>query len=257
MQGYLTVTELPGNKASKEQIERLYHRYHFALSFCQGKDVLEVACGAGMGLGYLRKVARKVVGGDVDEDILEFARKYYREQKAIECRKLDAHHLPFPDKSFNVMIMYEAIYYLRKPEKFILEASRVLKEGGVLLISTVNKDWSDFNPSPFASRYFSALELYQLLSSKFRDVKLYGAFAVQANSMKAKIISLIKRMAVKFHFIPKTMKGKEFFKRIFFGRLISMPFEVTEGLAEYVPPAAISKDSPDSQFKVIYAVARI
>jgi cyclopropane fatty-acyl-phospholipid synthase-like methyltransferase len=56
---YIHVTEIPGNKASAEQIERLYHRYHFASAFCQGKEVLEVACGAGMGLGYLAGTSTK------------------------------------------------------------------------------------------------------------------------------------------------------------------------------------------------------
>lgn len=59
MVDYSTVTEIPGNKISKEQLTRLYHRYHFASLFCKGKDVLEVACGGGMGLGYLAKFAKK------------------------------------------------------------------------------------------------------------------------------------------------------------------------------------------------------
>jgi 2-polyprenyl-3-methyl-5-hydroxy-6-metoxy-1,4-benzoquinol methylase len=61
---YCTVTELPGSNATKEQLARLYHRYHFAAGFCEGKDVLEVACGAGQGLGYLARKAKSVVGGD-------------------------------------------------------------------------------------------------------------------------------------------------------------------------------------------------
>ena len=58
---YITVTEMPGNKATKENIEMLYTRYKWASQFIEGKDVLEVACGAGQGLGYLAKKAKKVV----------------------------------------------------------------------------------------------------------------------------------------------------------------------------------------------------
>jgi ubiquinone/menaquinone biosynthesis C-methylase UbiE len=254
---YSTVTELPGHKASKEQIERLFHRYHFASTFCIGKDILEVACGAGMGLGYLERFAKKVIGGDIDENILELALKQYRGRNKIELRKLDAQKLLFSDKSFDVVILYEAIYYLAQPEKFIEEAFRVLKKDGVLIICLVNKDWPDFNLSPFSTKYFSASELYRLLNFKFSDVKLYGAFPIQADSLKGKIISLIKRGAVKLHLIPKTMKKKEFFKRLFFGSLVSIPSEIEEGLAEYIPPVPISFDSSNSQFKVLYAVARI
>ena len=74
---YTTVTETPGVKASKEQLERLFQRYNFALQFCQDKDVLAVACGAGQGLGYLARVAKRVVGGDIDENNLKFTQELY------------------------------------------------------------------------------------------------------------------------------------------------------------------------------------
>jgi len=255
MEGYITVTEIPGIKASREQIARMYHRYHFSSSFCKGKDVLEVACGAGMGLGYLKRFARKVVGGDIDNNILEYAKRQYDGRKDIEVRKLDAHTLPFSDDSIDVVILYEAIYYLRQPEKFIEEASRILKMNGSLLICSVNKDWPDFNPSPFSTRYLSASELFQLLNDKFSDIQFYGAFASNSGSMKGKVFSLIKRAAVRLHLIPKTMKGKEFFKRLFFGNLVSIPPEIEEGMVEYMPPTPISYDQHHSQYKVLYAVA--
>ena len=75
---YITVTEIPGSKATKEQLARLYQRYHFASQFCKDKDVLEAACGGGMGLGYLSQTARKVVGGDLDDNIFKYAQDYYK-----------------------------------------------------------------------------------------------------------------------------------------------------------------------------------
>ena len=255
MAEYLTVTEIPGNKASREQIERLFHRYHFASTFCQGKDVLEVACGAGMGLGYLEQVANRVVGGDIDEEILRFAKAHYQGRNKIEIRQLDAQELPFGDKSFDVVLLYEAIYYLAQPEKFIDEAFRVLKAKGVLIICSANKEWCDFNPSPFSQKYFSVPEMFQLLSQKFSDIRLYGAFLAREDSSKAKTISLIKRAAVRLHLMPKTMKGKQLFKRIFFGGLTPIPAEIEKGLARYVPPISVSKESTNSQYKVLYAVA--
>jgi ubiquinone/menaquinone biosynthesis C-methylase UbiE len=255
MAEYLTVTEVPGNKASREQIERLFHRYHFASTFCQGKDVLEVACGAGMGLGYLEQVANRVVGGDIDEEILIYARGHYQGRNKIEIRQLDAQQLPFGDKSFDVVLFYEAIYYLAQPEKFIEEAHRVLRSKGVLIICSANKEWADFNPSPFGQKYFSAPEMFQLLGQKFSDIQIYGAFFAKEDSMKAKMISLIKRAAIKLHLMPRTMKGKQLFKRLFFGRLAPLPAEIEKGLAEYIPPLAISKESRNPQYRVLYAVA--
>ena len=95
---------------------------------------------------------------------------------------------------------------------------RVLGDGSVLLIATVNKDWSEFNPSPFSTRYFSVSELGKLLKDNGFNVEFYGAFSALPNGLKKGVIAFIKRIAVGFHLIPKTMKGKEFFKRIFFGK---------------------------------------
>lgn len=254
---YTTVTETPGIKGSKEQLARLYQRYHFALQFCRDKEVLEVACGAGQGLGYMVKVAKRVVGGDIDENNLRFARERYGGRDGIGLLLLDAHRLPFDDRSFDVVILYEAIYYLAYPEIFLDECRRVIRKGGVLLISTVNKDWPDFNPSPYSTKYFSAQELYQLLSERLLDVQLYGAFQANMNSIKDKITSIVKRTAIALNLMPKTMKGKEIFKRLFFGKLVHLPAEIGEGMAKYVSPVPTPCDSPNFQDKVLYAMARV
>ena len=252
---YTTVTELPGHKVSKEQIARLYHRYRFASRLCEGRDVLEVACGGGMGLGYLAEKAKRVIGGDIDKRILEIAKDTYKGRDNIEIQQLSAENLPFEDNSFDVILLYEAIYYLAQPERFIKEAKRVLRKGDKLIICTVNKDWPDFNPSPFSTKYFSATELYLLLSQEFSNIELYGAFPIAAAGIKDIIVSIIKRMAVTFHLVPKTMKGKEFLKRVFFGRLLTLPAELEDGMAEYCEPVPISDSFPNHPYKVLFAVA--
>jgi ubiquinone/menaquinone biosynthesis C-methylase UbiE len=251
---YTTVTEIPGNKVTREQVERAYTRYRFASEVCEGKDVLEVACGPGLGLGYLAQKAKKVVGGDYTENLLKVAKEHYKER--IDVLRLDAHTLPFQEDTFDVVILYEAIYYLENPEEFIDECRRVLRENGTLLICTVNKDWSDFNPSPFSTKYFSAQELFALLKQYNFDVELFGDCPVSADSAMDKIISIIKRTAVALHLMPKTMKMKEIFKRFFFGKLLTLKEEIEDGVVEYSPPVLITSDSPNLQYKVLYAVAR-
>lgn len=95
---YTNVTEVAGSKVSSEQLARMCQRYYFASKFCEGKDVLEVACGSGQGLGYLAKRARKVIGGDCTENLVKAAQKYYKDH--IEVKQLDAHKLPFESKIF-------------------------------------------------------------------------------------------------------------------------------------------------------------
>jgi ubiquinone/menaquinone biosynthesis C-methylase UbiE len=252
---YSTVTEIPGNRVTQDQLERMFHRYCFAANFSDGKDLLEVACGSGQGLGYLAKRAKWVFGGDYTENLIMVAKRYYQER--VPLLRLDAHFLPFRDQSFDVVLLYEAIYYLAQPEHFFDEARRVLRKDGVLLIATVNKHWSEFNPSPFSTSYFSVPELSESLEKNGFKVEMYGAFSVLPKSAKEKIVASIRKIAVALHLIPKTMKGKEFLKKVFYGKLKALKGEIEEGSCEYVPPSSLPLNVPNEEYKVIYAVARI
>jgi len=48
---YSTVTEVPGVLVTGEAFRMAHSRYAFAAEHCEGRDVLEIACGAGPGLG--------------------------------------------------------------------------------------------------------------------------------------------------------------------------------------------------------------
>jgi hypothetical protein len=137
-----------------------------------------------------------------------------------------------------------------------VKVARVLREGGMFVVCTVNKDWEDFHPSPYTHKYFSVTELYDLMSKNFREVKLYVGFPVNKEGMKNEIISLIKRLAVKFHLIPGSLKTRAYLKRIFLGKLVPLPHEVTEGMAQYEAPKAIPPDEVTKGFKILYAVGK-
>ena len=254
-ESYTTVTETPGVGATQEQLSMLYTRYKYASIHCKEKDVLEVACGSGQGLGYLAKGARWIVGGDYTGALIQKAQGYYNGR--VPLLRLDAHVLPFKESCFDLVFFYEAIYYLAQPESFLKECRRVLRGKGVLLVCTVNKEWSDFNPSPLSKRYVSAKELDELLTKHGFNAEIFGAFPVPRDTLKDYTVSFLKRTAVASHLIPKTMKGKGFLKRIFFGRLVPLPPEIVDGMAAYVPPEPISCDLPVSDYKVIYAVGRV
>ena len=232
----------------------LYTRYAFAADLCKGKDVLEVGCGTGQGLGYLAKGSKKVVGGDYTEYLIQRAQDHYKSR--IPLLSLDAQTLPFKKVSFDVVILFEALYYLKNPDDFFNECRRVLREKGLILICTVNKEWKDFNPSPYSHRYFSAKELLNLLEKHNFIVSLYGAFPAEKRSLKDNFASLLKQLAVHFNIMPKTMHGKELLKRIVYGKLVPFPSEVQEGEVKYIPPTPILNGFPISNYKILYAVSR-
>ncbi len=260
---YSLITEAPNLKATHEQLARLYQRYCFARQFAKDKNTLEAACGSGIGLGYLAKEAKSVVGVDIDEKNVGLAKNYYKEDEKqdtdkkskIKVELMDIHDLKFPEKCFDVILLYEALYYLQNPVKFILEAERILRENGKLIICTVNKDWADFHPSLYTYKYFSVPELYEILKEKFLKIEMYGGFPVNNHGIKNKIVSLIKRVAVDFNLIPSSLKARAYLKRIFMGRLVPLPAAVYEDMTPYEAPIPIPSNTINSDFKIIYAVA--
>jgi hypothetical protein len=64
-------------------------------------------------------------------------------------------------------------------------------------------------------------------------------------------------VAVSMRLVPRTMRGKQFLKRLFFGRLSPIPPEIEDGLAPYSRPVPMGRNAESHQFKVLYALARV
>ena len=248
---YVAVTEQPGQPASRIQIEMLEARYAWAAEQAHGKDVLETGCGAGMGLPVLGRVARSVQAGDVDAENLRAARAACLGHANIAVRAFCAEELPFPSESFDLVLLFEAIYYLPDAARFLKETQRVLRPGGTLLIVTVNPEWEGFNPSPLMTRYWSADDLLAALRERGFAAHVQGAFAESAEGT-AWAIGLIRRAAVALHLVPRTMRGKALLKRIFYGRLKAVPPLVGDSSLR---PRLEELDTPGRHHhRVLYAV---
>jgi SAM-dependent methyltransferase len=252
---YSTVTEVAGEKATAAQIQRIHGRYYFAAGFCSGKDVLEVACGSGQGLGLLARHARRVTGLDLDPKLVDRARSICRGRDNVDLVLGDAENLPFADQSFDVVILFEAIYYLPHPARFAREAKRVLRSGGTVLVCTANRDLPDFNPSPFAHAYLGPPELRALFEAEGFSVEILGEAPV-GTGLASSAVRALKRLAVKLDLMPRTMRGKRLLKRIFMGPLVEVPAEIPDGLM-VERPVPIPADLPALGHLVIHCVARL
>ena len=253
---YKTITELPNTKVTEMQIRRAHQRYQFAKKMFNGGTILEIGCGGGQGLDLLSKNAESVTGCDIDEDNIEIALDTYSSHPKVNIEKMDAEQLLFDDSSINAIVLFETIYYINKINSFFQEAFRVLKNEGTIIICTANKDWPGFNPSPFSVKYYSVPELHQIASTFGFEVKMYGSFPDNSDTLLSKLTSLFKKIAVKFQLIPKTMKGKVLLKKIFLGKMISYPKILTDDLFVYLPPIPISHNINDKVHTAIFAVCK-
>lgn len=252
---YISVTEIAGDEVTQEQIDRLCNRYYWAGQYCYGKDVVEAACGTGQGLGYLSGIARSLKAGDYSEKVLSIARRHYGER--ITLRQFDAQEMPFEDKSKDVIIMFEAIYYIPDAERFVCECKRVLRPGGKVLIASANKDLYDFNPSPHSHRYYGVMELDDLFVRYGFRTDFFGDAPVSNASMWQRTLRPIKKLVVKLGIMPKSMAGKKFLKKIVFGGLVKMPAEITAETFQYIEPTSIPSSMPNRKHKVIFCIASL
>lgn len=231
----------------------IHTRYRLAYELCAGKDVLEAACGPGRALGYLSRQAKSIVGCDFTRALVDLANQHYGGR--IKVVQMDAQSMTFPDRSFDLVILYEALYYLPRVDLFLSEVRRVLRPNGVLLLCTPNCEWPEFNPSPFSRRYYSAAELRRLLEDAGFAVEIKAGFPVANDTFTRKIVAAARKTAIAMGLVPKTMKGKAFLKRLFYGRLV----ELTEEIDATVPTGVLvtAESGPITNFKVLYAIARL
>ena len=100
-------------------------RYVFALPFVENKTVLDIACGTGYGLAFLKRSAKLVTGVDVD---IEAARETKGEWDEKTSALLgDGLNLPFDDESFDVVTSFETLEHLSERSMFLSELKRVLR----------------------------------------------------------------------------------------------------------------------------------
>lgn len=248
---FSTVTELAGHQAHAEQLSMIHTRYALARERAAGKDLLEIACGPGRGLGYLAQKARSVTAGDLTPALVDAARAHYGER--VKLSVFDAQTPPFPDASFDVVVLYEAFYYLPNPAAFLSEARRILRPGGELLLSMPNPEWEGFNRSPFSVRYFTADELRALLSEYGFTARIKAGFAAAPRGPLGLAVSAIRKAAVGLGVVPKTMKGKAWLKRAFYGPIVELGPELDANAP--LAPLVDAPVGPFMGFKMIYALA--
>jgi len=98
----------------------------------KGKDVLELATGPGMIARHIAPLANHVVATDFAPKMIETARKA-KNPENLSFEVADATSLRFMDKSFDVVVIANALHIIPNPEKALAEIRRVLKDDGVLI----------------------------------------------------------------------------------------------------------------------------
>ena len=99
------------------------------------RTVLELATGTGLIAKHIVSAAEHIEATDASAEMIREAKRD-NESAKLHFSVQDMFHLPYADRSFDVVIVSNALHIVPQPEKALEEIRRVLKEDGVLIAPT-------------------------------------------------------------------------------------------------------------------------
>lgn len=98
--------------------------------------LLDIGTGTGRALELLAPRISQGIGVDASKAMLALARARLARPGLGHCsvRLADMYRLPFPDASFDLAVMQMVLHYAEDPPGVLVEAARVLRPGGRLIV---------------------------------------------------------------------------------------------------------------------------
>ena len=109
--------------------------YELIRPVAKARTVLELAAGTGLIAKNIVRAASHIEVTDASEEMITEAKRNNRSAK-LHFSVRDMFCLPYADKSFDVVIVSNALHIVPQPEKALAEIRRVLKDDGVLIAPT-------------------------------------------------------------------------------------------------------------------------
>ncbi len=150
--------------------QRLLQAYYLAKPFIKG-DLLELGCGEGRGVEQLSELAESYIGLDKIQEVIDVLKAKYPD--------LHFEQAVFPpfqklkDNSFDSIVSFQVIEHVKEDADFLKEIHRVLKPGGVAVLTTPNIK-KTLSRNPWHVREYTAAELTKLASQYFSNVEMKG-----------------------------------------------------------------------------------
>lgn len=241
---YLDKTKFVDRKMLTEHFDR----YKLALNYINPDFVvLDAACGSGYGSEILAGRAKKVVGADASSHAIKYANNCHKKDN-IEFIESDLNKsLDFPNDYFDMIVSLETLEHVLDQEKMISEFRRILKKGGLLLISSPDREiitGKAGNDNKYHIKELSKKEFVSLLRNFF-DV---DDFFVQTEYIP---------MPTYKKFIKNSLRGMRGIKK-----MLVISFKLTSFAHHYFNETSYSDirksdiDAPNNNFYILIALCR-
>ena len=118
--------------------------YELIRPVVKAKTVLELATGTGLIAKHIVNAAAHIEATDASAEMIAEARRDNDSSK-LRFSVQNMFCLPYADKSFDVVIVSNALHIVQQPEKALAEIRRVLKDDGVLIAPTFTHAGNSFS----------------------------------------------------------------------------------------------------------------
>lgn len=177
------MVEFTGERLVPGQVENdlfneHYSRYRFCSSLVRGLRCLDAGCGLGYGTAVLAESATSVVGIDNHAPTVAEATRLYRRDN-LHFAVADVQALPWETEEFDCAVSFEVVEHLKDPAALVDALRKVTKPGGLIILSTPNRDAykvsrGEAGPNPFHHHEFTLAEFRELLSERFAYIRIFA-----------------------------------------------------------------------------------
>lgn len=159
------------------------HRYAIVTELVKGKVVVDIASGEGYGSNILSEYAEKVIGIDISLEAITHARVKYKKNN-LNFLQGDVLNIELGDSSVDVIVSFETIEHHDEHDRMFIEFKRILKEDGLLVISSPEKSiYSDKDGyrNPFHVKELYLKEFENILKIYFSNTSMLYQKSVVAS----------------------------------------------------------------------------
>lgn len=179
-----------------------------AAAIKQSDKVLDAGCGVGGSSIFLASTTGCKVTGITLSERQEMQATENAKQKGVEklvdFKVMDYCATDFPDTSFDVVWGCESICYADNKHEFVLEAYRLLKPGGRLVVADGFVTMSEYNDRPVIRKWLDGWQVKSLQSpSRFNNLlSLEGFINVEYRDI-SKYVTHSSRRLLRYYFLAK------------------------------------------------------
>ncbi len=164
-----TAERSSGHDPSEQVIyNRCLYAYKAASELVKG-NIIELGSGEGYGIQMLAPLAEHYMAVDkFDTDISGHANVEFRKQLLPSLAGI-------ADNTFDFALTFQVIEHIQDDITFIKEIHRVLKPGGIMMLTTPNRPMS-LTRNPWHIREYTGDELAAVVAKDFKKVEVKGVF---------------------------------------------------------------------------------